>query len=263
MRRPFGRGKVGANRSSLHLWLTFVMGRKAQPRLGPWGNRPAFSRREPAGKNARRFFTRISGVKDPENEFDLLERFAADGDEAAFAAVLARWEKPLFAFIFRLIPERTEAEDIEQEVFLKIAAAAGGLERRAKFSTYLYRVAYNLSVDRLRRRAVRGNAAAPESLDELRETGDGEAARRQVPDPSDLPADLLREREETGLSVRAALAALPEHQRAALVLKVYEDRSYAEIAEILGVSVPSVESLLFRARQSLRAALKSVREQLR
>lgn len=203
-----------------------------------------------------RFFTRISGVKDSENEFDLLELFAGEGDEAAFAAVLARWEKPLYAFVFRIVQERTEAEDIEQEVFLKIAAAAGGLTRQAKFSTYLYRVAYNLCIDRLRRRAVRGNAGAPESLDELRETGDGETARRQVPDPSDLPADRLRERLDTQLAVKATLTALPENQRAAVILKVYEDRSYAEISEILGVTIPSVESLLFRARQNLKTSLK-------
>lgn len=200
---------------------------------------------------------------DTENEFDLLKRFAEDGDEEAFAGVLRRWEKPLFGFIFRLIPERTEAEDIEQEVFLKLAGAAGGLTRQAKFSTYLYRVAYNLCIDHLRRRAVRGGAGSPESLDELRETGDGEMAQRQVPDPSDLPADLLRERSEARRAVNAALAELPANQRAALVLRIYEDRSYAEIAEVLGVSVSSVESLLFRARQSLQQRLAPLRGQPR
>lgn len=190
-----------------------------------------------------------------ENDFDLIERFAG-GDEAAFAAVLARWEKPLYIFIYRIIQERTEAEDIEQEVFLKLAAAAEGLKRQAKFSTYLYRVAYNLCIDRLRRREVRGAAGSPESLDEMVDTGEGEAVKRQLPDPADLPADLLRERGDRDGAVRAALASLPENQRAAMILKVYEDRSYAEIAEVLGVTVSSVESLLFRARQSLKASLK-------
>lgn len=194
-------------------------------------------------------------METPENDFDLIERFAG-GDEAAFAAVLARWEKPLFNFIYRIIQERTEAEDIEQEVFLKLAAAAEGLKRQAKFSTYLYRVAYNLCIDRLRRREVRGAAGSPESLDEMVDTGEGEAVKRQLPDPADLPADLLRERGDRDGAVRAALASLPENQRAAMILKVYEDRSYAEIADVLGVTVPSVESLLFRARQSLKASLK-------
>lgn len=190
-----------------------------------------------------------------ENEFELLKRFA-DGDEDAFAAVLTRWEKPLINFIYRIIPERTEAEDIAQEVFLKVAGAAAGLSRQAKFSTYLYRVAYNLTIDRLRRRNVRVKNASFVSLDDAAESDSGEKLNRQVPDPADLPADLLRERLETRRSVEAALAELPENQRAAIILKVYEDRHYAEIAEILGVSVPSVESLLFRARQNLSKKLK-------
>lgn len=193
-----------------------------------------------------------------ENEFELLKRFA-DGDESAFAAVLERWEKPLINFIYRLIPELTEAEDIAQEVFLKVAAAAAGLKQQAKFSTYLYRIAYNLAIDRIRRRNVRAAGAFFVSLDETTDTDSGESLSRQVPDPSDLPADLLRERLETKLSIETALAELPENQRAALLLKVYEDRSYAEIAEILGVSVPSVESLLFRARQNLSKKLKAAR----
>lgn len=191
-----------------------------------------------------------------ENEFELLKRFT-DGDEEAFAAVLARWEKPLLNFIYRLIPERTEAEDIAQEVFLKVAAAAAGLKQQAKFSTYLYRIAYNLAIDRIRRRNVRAAGASFVSLDETADTDSGESLSRKVPDPSDLPADLLRERLETKLSVETALSELPENQRAAIMLKVYEGRSYSEIAEILDVSVPSVESLLFRARQNLKSRLKT------
>lgn len=194
-----------------------------------------------------------------ENEFELLKRFA-DGEEDAFAAVLTRWEKPLINFVYRMIPERTEAEDIAQEVFLKVVSAAAGLSRQAKFSTYLYRVAYNLAIDRLRRRNVRAARAAFVSLDEKTENADGENFNRQAPDPADLPADLLRERLETKRSVEAALAELPGNQRAAMILKVYEDRPYAEIAEILGVSIPSVESLLFRARQNLKKSLKPLQD---
>ena len=194
----------------------------------------------------------MSGI---ENEFELLKRFA-DGDESAFAAVLTRWEKPLINFIYRMIPERTEAEDIAQEVFLKVTGAAAGLKPQAKFSTYLYRVAYNLAIDRIRRRNVRAAGAPLVSLDEAAENEAGETLGRQVPDPSDLPACLLLERRETERSVGAALAELPENQRAAIMLKVYEDRPYVEIAGILGVSVPSVESLLFRARQNLKNSLK-------
>jgi len=197
-------------------------------------------------------------VNGDENDFELLKRFSA-GDGEAFTSVVERWQKPLLNFIYRMIPERTEAEDIAQEVFLKVAAAAGSLGERAKFSTYLYRITYNLCIDRIRRRSVRAAGATVVSLDEAAENDSGEKLNRQVPDPSDLPADLLREREETRTSVEKALSELPENQRAAIMLKVYEDRPYAEIAEILGVSVPSVESLLFRARQNLKNLLKPQR----
>ncbi len=190
-----------------------------------------------------------------ENEFELLKGFS-EGNEDGFAEVLARWEKPLINFISRIIPERTEAEDIAQEVFLKVLSAAPGLSRQAKFSTYLYRVAYNLAIDRTRRRKVRAAAAPLVSLDAARENDEGESLSRQVPDPADLPADRLHERLETRRSVEAALMELPESQRAAIILKVYEDRPYAEIAEILDVSIASVESLLFRARQTLKTRLK-------
>ena len=141
-------------------------------------------------------------------------------------------------------------------MFLKIAASAGSMRERAKFSTYLYRITYNLCIDRIRRKAVRGAGAPLVSLDEAAENDSGEKLNRQVPDPSDLPADLLRERLETKTSVEKALAELPENQRAAIMLRVYEDRPYAEIAEILVVSAASVESLLFRARQNLAKKLR-------
>ena len=189
-----------------------------------------------------------------ENEFELLKRFS-EGDESAFAAVLARWEQPLFNFIYRVIPERTEAEDIAQEVFLKVAAAAAELTQRAKFSTYLYHISYNLCIDRIRRRKVRAAGAPFVSLDEAGENGAGETLSRQVPDPSDLPAGLLLERRETERSVEAALAELPENQRAAIMLKVYENRPRAEIAGILGVSVPSVES--FQTEGPARASQRN------
>ncbi len=187
-------------------------------------------------------------------DFDLLAQFN-EGSEEAFTRLVEKYSGPLLNFIYRIIPERTEAEDIAQEVFLKIAGAAGSLRERAKFSTYLYRIAYNLCIDRIRRRTVRAAGALFVSLDEAAGSDSGEKLNRQVPDPADFPADLLRERLETKRSVETALAELPENQRAAIILKVYEDRPYAEIAEILGVSLPSVESLLFRARQNLKNRL--------
>ena len=190
----------------------------------------------------------MSGMKTPDPEdFRLLEEFNA-GSEEAFARLVERYAGPLINFLWRYTHDRQTSEDLAQEAFLRLYKAAADLEPRARLSTILFKFAYNLAVDRARRAAARSGIAA-ESLDAAAEKGRGPAAPGASP-------DALYEKAQRGREVAAALAALPDPQRLALILKVYEDRSYAEIAEILGTSVPAVESLLFRARRSLSASLK-------
>lgn len=190
----------------------------------------------------------MSGTKNPDPEdFRLLEEFNA-GSEAAFARIVERHAGPLINFLWRYTHDRQASEDLAQEAFLRLYKAAADLEPRARFSTILFKFAYNLAVDRARRAAAQSGIAA-ESLDAAAEYGREPAAPGASP-------DALYERSLRGREVAAALAALPGSQRLAIILRIYEDRSYAEIAEILETSIPSVESLLFRARQNLAKTLK-------
>jgi len=187
-----------------------------------------------------------SGVN-PE-DFDLLAEFNA-GSEEAFARIVGKHAGPLTNFLYRYTHNRAESEDIAQEAFLKLYKAAADLRPDAKLSTILYKVAYHLAVDRARRRKSREDRAPTQSLDA--------AAQGREPGsrPSETP-DAVYQAGQASAEIAAGLAALPDTQRLAITLRAYEGRSYAEIAEILDLSVSAVEALLFRARQSLSRKLK-------
>jgi len=139
-------------------------------------------------------------------------------------------------FAYRMLHDRTEAEDIAQETFLRLWKDAGHYEPRARVGTWLHRIAHNLCVDRLRRSRERPT----ERLDE-------EPASQQ-------PAGLL-ERKRVAGAVQRALGSLPERQRAAITLVHYQGLSANEAAEVLDVTVEALESLLARGRRALREEL--------
>jgi len=178
-------------------------------------------------------------------DFDLLAQFNA-GSEEAFTRIVEKHSGQLIAFLYRYTHDRGASEDIAQEAFLRFYKAAADLKPGAKLSTIIYKIAYHLAVDRARREGSRAGRAPTESLDAAPELAAGHA---------DAP-DAIFEAGQRSREIAASLAELPDTQQLALMLKVYEDRSYAEIAEIMGVSVPSVESLLFRARQTLSKKFK-------
>lgn len=176
-------------------------------------------------------------VRDGEADAELLARIA-DGDADAFGVLVARHHPNVFALCRRMLGDDGEAEDRTQEVFLKVwtkpeAWQSGG----AKFSTWLYRVAANSCIDRLRKRV-------PVPVEEIPDTADDAAG----PD-TQLFQGQLAER------VEAALSSLPERQRLALVATYYQDLSNREAAELLGVTVDALESLLARARRKLKELL--------
>ncbi|MDA8131106.1 MAG: RNA polymerase sigma factor [Elusimicrobia bacterium] len=179
-------------------------------------------------------------------DFDLLTEFNS-GDGGAFTRIVEKHSGRLINFLFRYTLDRGEAEDLAQEAFLRLYKAAPGLTPGAKLSTILFKFAYNLAVDQARRNTNRSSLAGASSLDSPEAAGAADPA----PGP-DAAYEAARRSEE----IAGALAGLPDTQRGALLLKVFEDRSYAEIAEIMALSVPAVESLLFRARQTLAKKLK-------
>ncbi len=177
-----------------------------------------------------------------------------NGDENAFNALLAKYEGPIINYVYRFTHDAREAEDVAQEVFLRVYKSAKSYVPSAKFSTWLYRIASNLSLDHLKKRkhnAIWG--AKPVSARE----NDGEGKNIEVEDVHSVAPETAAESSAEKELVNAGLSKLPDNQRLAITLKVYEDKSYAEIAEILGCSLASVESLIFRARQNLAKTLKS------
>jgi RNA polymerase sigma-70 factor (ECF subfamily) len=181
-------------------------------------------------------------VEQPDDENELMARIGrADG--AAYRVMSDRYLARVAGFAQRLLGNRSEAEDVAQDVFLKLWTEAGRWTARAKPSTWLYRVAHNLSIDRLRKR----RQDDPSALD-----------RHSA---GDRPSTLLS-RKETAQQVAAALATLPDRQRVAITLVHYEGLGNAEAAEVLEVSVEALESLLSRARRNLREQLDNLREQM-
>jgi RNA polymerase sigma-70 factor, ECF subfamily len=176
-------------------------------------------------------------MEDP--EFDLI-RAIAHGDEAAFEQVVRRYQNPVTTFICRYIGDFYCAQDLAQEVFLRIFQAAPKFKPKAKVSNWVFRIAYNLSANELKRRK-RMHGVHAEISAEGREILECSPASRAEAGNRELEERLM-----------AAMGQLPENQRAALLLKVNEGLSYLEISSVLDVSVGSVESLIFRARSRLK-----------
>jgi RNA polymerase sigma-70 factor (ECF subfamily) len=175
------------------------------------------------------------------------------GDERAFAQLVEAYSGSVWSLLTRFLGPREGREDLVQEVFLRVVRARDRYEPTARFTTWLYRIVFNLAVNETER------ARATTSL-ELERDGVPSESREPVDVDGDAPdADLVRA--DLVAAVRAAIAALPEGQRMALVLAKYHDLSYAEIAEVLASSEKAVKSLLHRARENLRASLIPFLEQ--
>jgi RNA polymerase sigma-70 factor (ECF subfamily) len=184
------------------------------------------------------------GTSDP--DWDLVARVAA-GDREAFGELVERHHRRLLRVCERLLGDAEEARDAVQEVFLKVMVKAGAFRPRALVSTWLYRVAVNHCLNVLRRRRLRRWVSLSASEDE-------EAA--PPPELAEQRADPHREldaRRRWG-RVEQAIGALPPSQRAVLVLARFEELSYKEIAETLGITLGAVESRLFRAMRALERA---------
>jgi RNA polymerase sigma-70 factor (ECF subfamily) len=187
------------------------------------------------------------------DDWTLAERVRG-GDDAAFDALMARYKRPILSFVFRLLGDAAEAEDVAQEMFVR---AYRGMQRprfrktSAKFSTWLFQIARHAALDSLRRR--RRHPA--ESLSALADRGEEAVAREPT------AADNASAR-ETGGRIAAAVALLPEDQRTALVLAEYENLPHADIAAVMRCSVKSVEARLYRARRFLRARLADLLAEL-
>jgi RNA polymerase sigma-70 factor, ECF subfamily len=170
------------------------------------------------------------------------------GDDASFDLLLQKYRTPLVNFLFRMVRNAATAEDLAQEVFLRVYRARKQYSPSAKFTTWLFRIATNLALNSVRdnrHRQMEVSLDAPLEEDEA---------------PVQLPAREMRidehmvERDRADF-IRGIIAALPEKQRVAVLLHKYEEMDYGEIANILDCSESALKSLLFRAYETLRVQL--------
>jgi len=178
-------------------------------------------------------------------DFALMER-VGEGDHAAFRQLVERHQNSVIGTVAKMLGNAAEAEDIAQQVFLRIWRNAKRYRPDAKFTTYLFTITRNLVYNETRRRSRKKEVSSDEREENSNLTV--EASPDRQPDAEVLQAELQRKVDE-------AIASLPETQRMAVVLRRYEQLSYEEIAAVLKLSVSAVKSLLFRARTSLREAL--------
>jgi len=176
------------------------------------------------------------------------------GDMEAFQQLVEAHQVKVVGTIARMLGNEAEAEDIAQQVFLRIWNSAARYEPSAKFTTWLYTIVRNLVFNETRRRQRHPTV----SLDAAMESPDGgKGGLPEKPDPQVKSPDVSLLDHEMQEAIQQAIDSLPEVQRLAIVLRRYQDVSYEEMAEILGLTVPAVKSVLFRARTELRERLKS------
>jgi len=173
------------------------------------------------------------------------------GDRAAFAALVERYQQPVMNFIRRSLRDETEAEDLAQNVFLQVYKSASRYVSTAKFSTWLFTIARNLCLNEIRRRSRHPT----ESLDATHPESENQPLHQfEDKKTSSAPESLLqRELEE---KIAQALAELPENQRTALLLCRQDELSYEEIAKVLDCSLSATKSLIHRGREILKQKLK-------
>jgi RNA polymerase sigma-70 factor, ECF subfamily len=189
-----------------------------------------------------------SNPTDPNARDVALMVLIGQGDHAAFAELVERHQHAVVGTVAKMLGNASEAEDISQQVFLRVWRHAKRYRPDAKFTTYLFTITRNLVFNESRRRSRKKEVSADE-----RE----ENSHTLIPANPDRQPDAELLQEELRRAVDAAIATLPEAQRLAVVLRRYEQMPYEEIAKVLEITVSAVKSLLFRARTTLRESLKS------
>jgi len=191
---------------------------------------------------ARKEGAPMTPARDPRADEDLMLALKG-GDETAFAELMRRHRGPIVNYVHRLIGDRDRAEDLAQEVFLRVYRHAGTYRVTARFTTWLYTIASNLGKNELRNRARRRNVSMEDTPRELRQEDYDFGTREDF-----LGPDRISDLNERQRAVRRAIDSLPEHFRVMLVLRDLEGFAYEEIASMLHLPLGTVKSRINRAR---------------
>ncbi len=182
---------------------------------------------------------------------------ARAGRETAYRELIRRYERPIFALIFRMVRDRELAEDLSQETFIKALNAIESYRPEFKFSSWIFKIANNAAIDHLRRRELdtlsldgSPHAETPEAM---------QATALQIGARQESPLDTV-EAKELGGAIEVAIARLRPEYRSCILLRHVEGRAYEEIAEILDLPLGTVKTYIHRARNELRQALAHLRE---
>ncbi len=211
----------------------------------PWARVRHFSRTQPLPPEW------ANGAElDPKSDAAIMLR-VAEGDEAGFNYLAAKYHRPMIHFLYRMVGNQAVAEELAQEVFLRVYRARSSYRAEARFTTWLYRIATNLAVNHARD-TRHERAAQTVYLDQPdEETG-------TTPDLADDEPTVEQRlvRDERMAAIRRHVMALPERQRMAVLMHKYQGMDYRQIGEVLKLSESATKSLLFRAYETLREKLK-------
>jgi RNA polymerase sigma-70 factor, ECF subfamily len=173
------------------------------------------------------------------------------GDQSAFDYLVQKYRRPLVSFMYRMARNTSAAEDLAQEVFLRVYRSRATYEASAKFTTWLYRIATNLAVNHARDT----RHERPEVTVSLDEPDEDTGTTLDVADGT-ITAEEALVRRERMLAIRSKVEALPERQKLAVLMHKYQQMDYKQIADVLKLSESATKSLLFRAYETLREQLK-------
>jgi RNA polymerase sigma-70 factor (ECF subfamily) len=191
--------------------------------------------------------TTVSGAT---TDADVMLRVKA-GDESAFQYLVEKYRRPMVNYMYRTAHNAAAAEDLAQEVFLRVYRSRESYQATAKFTTWLYRIATNLAVNHARDT----RHERPEQMVSLDEPDESTGLSMDVPDSSLTVEEKILRRERMA-AIRQRVQALPERQRMAVIMHKYQHMDYRQIGEVLKLSESATKSLLFRAYETLRGQLK-------
>jgi RNA polymerase sigma-70 factor, ECF subfamily len=191
------------------------------------------------------------------SDYDLVT-FARKGSEKAYRELLDRYQRPVFSLVYRLVRDRELAEDLAQETFVKVFNHLDRYDPKYKFSSWIFKIASNLSIDHLRRKQP--ETVSLDGSRNARTSDEIEASRISVASEDENPEELLLSK-ELGEQIEAAIGQLRPEYRTAILLRHVEGRPYEEIAEIMEIPLGTVKTYIHRARTELRELLAHLRVQ--